>query len=121
MLLEQDVGIRQVFNILISALQLLLQLTEPLLHVGQALVEKLGAVGVKQQPGLLLGGGLQFVPQLVELGETLLHNGLKLRFGLHELLTFLYPQKQERRMLLKTLGENITLLLCMSQIKYLSL
>lgn len=93
MLLEQDVGVRQVFNFLVSALQLLLQLAQPLLHVSQALVEQLGAVGVEQQPGFLLGGGLQFVPQLMELGQTLLHNGLKLRLGLHELLSLLCAQK----------------------------
>lgn len=97
MLLEQDVGLRQVPGVLVSALQLLLQPAEPLLHVGQALVEQLGAVGVEQQPRLLLGGGLQFVPQLVELGQALRHDGLKLRLGLHQLLALLHPQKHTGR------------------------
>lgn len=97
MVFEQDVGFRQVFNILVSTLQLLLQLSQPLLHVGQALVEKLRAVGVKQQPRLLLGGGLQFVPQLVEFGQLLCHNWLKLWLGLHQLLTLLYSQKHRRK------------------------
>lgn len=93
MLLEQDVGISQVFDVLISVLQLLLQFAEPLLHVGQALVKELRAVGVKQQPGLVLRGGLQLVPQLVQLGQALLHDGLKLRLGLHETLTLLYSER----------------------------
>lgn len=94
MLFEQDVGVSQIFDFLVSTLYLLLQLTQPLLHVCQALVEKLGAVSVKQQTRLLLGGGLQLVPQLVEFGQALSHNGLKLGFGLHELMTLLYPQEQ---------------------------
>lgn len=97
MLFEQDVSVSQVFNILVSALQLLLQLAQPLLHVSQALVEELRAVGIKQQPSLLLGGGLQFVPQLVELGQTLLHYGLELRLGLHELLTLLKARKRQKK------------------------
>lgn len=96
MLLEQDVGISQVFDVLISALQLLLQLAEPLLHIRQALVEKLRAVGIKQQSGFLLGGGLQLFPQLVEFGQTLLNDGLKLGLGFHERLTLLYSKKTQR-------------------------
>lgn len=96
MLLEQDVGISQVFDVLVSSLQLLLQLAEPLPDVSQALVEKLRAVGVEQQPGFLLSCGLQLVPELVEFGQTLLHDGLKLRLGLHELLTLLQPRRHRQ-------------------------
>lgn len=97
MLLEQDVGIGQVFDVLVSALQLLLQPAEPLLHISQALVKKLRAVGVEQQPGFLLGGGLQLVPELVEFGQTLRHDGLKLRLRLHELLTLLCPGRHREK------------------------
>lgn len=97
MLLEQDVGVGQVFDVLVAALQLLLQPAEPLLHIGQALVEKLRAVGVEQQPGFLLGGGLQLVPELVEFGQTLRHDGLELRLGLHELVALLCPGKHRAK------------------------
>lgn len=90
MLLQQDVSVGQVLHsVLVSALQLLLQLAKPLLHVGQALVEELRAVGVEQQPGLLLRGGLQPLPQLVQLGQALAHHRLELRLGLHQRLTLL--------------------------------
>lgn len=95
MLLQQDVGVGQVFHVLVPTLQLLLNLTQPLLHVGEALVKELRAVGVKQQPGLLLRGGLQLLPQLVELGQTLHHDGLVLRLGFHERLTLLYSERSE--------------------------
>lgn len=97
MLLEQDVGISQVLDVLVAALQLLLQPTKPLLHIRQALVKKLRAVGVEQKPGFLLGGGLQLVPQLVEFGQAVLHDGLKLRLGLHERLTLLRSKRHGER------------------------
>ncbi|TNN56515.1 hypothetical protein EYF80_033241 [Liparis tanakae] len=84
MLLQQDVGLRQVPDVLVAALQLLPQPPQPRLHVGQALVEQLRAVGVEQQPGFLLRGGLQLVPQRVEGGQALPHHGLQLGLGLHE-------------------------------------
>lgn len=93
--LEQDVGLGQVLHLLIPALQLLLKLAEPLLQVRQALVVELRAVGVKEQPGLLLRGGLQLVPQLVELGQALCHDGFKLGLGLHERLALLCSTRED--------------------------
>lgn len=80
MFLEKDVGVGQVFDIFAAitviatrALKLLLQLAQPLPDVRQALVKQLRAVGVEQQPGLLLRGGLQHLPQLAEGGQAFSH------------------------------------------------
>lgn len=89
LLLQEDVGFGQILHVLISTLQLLLEVAEPLPHVTETLVKQLRAVGIEQQPSLLLCGGFQFVPQLVEFGQTVFDNGLELRFGLHQVGTLL--------------------------------
>lgn len=87
--LEHQVGTGEVLGPLGGA-QLALRLPQPALQVAVALSAQLGAVGLEELPALLLGGGMQPIPQRPQLAQALSHHGAVLRLAARQLRPLLW-------------------------------